>query len=101
MNKNLTIIGECPICERDMIYGPSINKHHMIPKSKGGKETEYLHKVCHQKIHSIWTEKELEREFNNAEKIKENEEIKKFIKFIRNKDLEYYDHNIIHKRRKR
>lgn len=94
------IIGKCPICDRDMIKGPSIDKHHFIPKCRGGKETEFLHKVCHRKIHSLWTEKELEKEFNDPNKVCENEEIQKFIKWIYKKDPEFYDRNEVHNRKK-
>lgn len=100
MSKEPEILGQCPICDREMWVGPSIDKHHMVPKCKGGKATEYLHKICHRKIHSIWTEKELEREFNNAEKIREHEEIQKFIKFISKKEPDFYDKNEQHKRKK-
>lgn len=100
MNNEPEIIGLCPICDREMWKGPSIDKHHMTPKCRGGKETEFLHKVCHRKIHSIWTEKELEKEFNNADKIREHEEIQKFIKFISKKDPDFYDKNEQHKRKK-
>lgn len=100
MSKEPEIVGQCPICDRDMWKGPSIDKHHMVPKCKGGKATEYLHKICHRKIHSIWTEKELEREFNNADKIREHEEIQKFIKFISKKEPDFYDKNEQHKRKK-
>jgi hypothetical protein len=72
----------------------------MVPKCKGGKATEFLHKICHRKIHSIWTEKELEREFNNADKIREHEEIQKFIKFVSKKEPDFYDKNEQHKRKK-
>lgn len=98
--KEPEIIGQCPICERDMWKGDSIDKHHMVPKCRGGKETEYLHKICHRKIHSIWTEKELEREFNDPEVIKQHEEIQKFIKFVKKKEPDYYDRNEKHNRKK-
>ncbi len=100
MSKEPIIIGQCPICDRDMWEGPSVDKHHMVPKCKGGKETEYLHRICHRKIHSIWTEKELEREFNNSDKIREHEEIQKFIKFVSKKEPDFYDRNEQHKRKK-
>jgi hypothetical protein len=29
--------------------GPSINEHHLIPKSKKGKDTVTLHTICHSK----------------------------------------------------
>lgn len=94
------VVGQCPICDRDMLKGDSIDKHHMVPKCRGGKETEYLHKICHRKIHSIWTEKELEKEFNDPIKIREHEEIQKFIKWVSKKEPAFYDRNEKHNRKK-
>ncbi len=94
------VVGICPICDREMWKGSSIDKHHFIPKCRGGKETEYLHKVCHRKIHSIWTEKELEKEFNDPNKIVLHDEIVKFIRFVSKKEPDYYDRNEVHNRKK-
>lgn len=83
--------GKCPICDRDMFDdGKSINRHHFVPKSRGGKEQFYTHTICHNKIHSLWTEKELEQEFSDPERIKENTEMQTFIKWIKNKDPLFY-----------
>jgi hypothetical protein len=38
----------------------------------------------------LWTEKELELEFSDPEKIKENEEMKIFINWIKKKDPLFY-----------
>lgn len=90
--KQKTIIGQCPICDRDMISGDSVNKHHFVPKCRGGKKTEYIHRVCHNKIHKNWpNEKELERDYNDPQKIREDPEMQKFIKWIKKKDPEFYD----------
>lgn len=83
-----------------MWEGPSIDRHHMIPKCRGGRVTEYLHKICHRKIHSIWSEKELEKEYNNPNKILEHEEIQKFVKWVSKKEPNFYDHNDRHSRKK-
>ena len=85
------MIGFCPICGREMIEGTSVNKHHFYPKCKGGKESEFLHKICHRKIHSVFTETELSKVYNNAESIKEHPEIQKFIKWVSKKDPCFYD----------
>ncbi len=83
--------GQCPICHREMFDdGSSINRHHFIPKSRGGKEQFYLHTICHNQIHSLWTEKELELEFSDPEKIKNHEKMKKFIHWISKKDPLFY-----------
>jgi hypothetical protein len=78
----MEIIGLCPICDREMWKGQFVDKHHFLPKCRGGKETEWVHKVCHRKIHSVFTEKELEKKYNNSELLKEHPEMEKFIKLL-------------------
>jgi len=97
--EKIEIVGICPICDRDMWKGPSIDKHHFIPKCKGGKDSEFLHKICHRKIHSLWTEKELEKEYNDPNKVCSHEEIQKFIKWIEKKEPDFYDRNEQHHRK--
>lgn len=82
----------CPICGRE--YGSSTDKHHLIPKTRGGKETTRLHKICHRKIHATFTEKELEKKFNSPEALLENEEIKKFVQWVQKKPIDYYDSSV-------
>lgn len=79
----------------------SSDKHHFVPKSQGGKETEIIHKICHVKIHSLWTEKQLAKDFNTPEKIVENEDMKKFIKWVSKKDPDFYDRSIKSKNKRR
>lgn len=100
MKKDNILLGACPICDRDMIKGPFADKHHFIPKCRGGKATQYLHKVCHRKIHSIWTEKELEMEFNDPNKVCAHPEMQKFIAWIKKKEPNFYDKNATHNRKK-
>ncbi|MCG8326165.1 MAG: HNH endonuclease [Chitinophagales bacterium] len=84
----------CLICERKL-GTQNVSKHHLIPKSQGGKNTKtiLIHNICHQKIHSVFSEKELEREFNTVEKIKNSEEMIKFIKWVSKKDISFYQRN--------
>ncbi len=86
-------LGPCPLCSRSMISGPTVDRHHLVPICRGGKQTEHLHKVCHSKIHHTFSEKQLEKEFNTVEKILENEEIKKFVSWVSKKDPEFVDKN--------
>lgn len=76
-----------------MIEGASIDRHHLVPACRGGKETQHMHKVCHSKIHHTFTEKQLEKEFNSVEKLLENEEIVKFVAWVSKKDPEFVDKN--------
>lgn len=98
--------GPCPICDREMVKGKRIDKHHLVPKCKKGKETVWLHQVCHQKIHSLFTEKELEKQYHEVETIRAHPEIQKFISWVGNKPIDYYNshndsNNRSKKRRKR
>lgn len=81
----------CPLCSRPLA-GPC-NKHHLIPISKGGKHTPtiLLHKICHDKIHAVLTETELRNYYHTIERLQEQEEIARFIKWLRNKPPEFYD----------
>ena len=85
----------CPICDRLLGDKKNTSKHHLIPKSKGGKHTELveLHNICHQKIHSVFTEKELKNDFNTVEKLVVHEEMAKFILWVSKKDPSFYQSN--------
>jgi len=73
-----------------------MSKHHLIPQTrhknkrvKRDLEREDMNKKikicqpCHSKIHSVFTEKEMEREWNTLEKLQSHPEVAKFIVWIR------------------
>ena len=80
----------CPICDRP-IPDSQKDAHHLIPKSKGGKITEYLHRICHKQIHALFTETELANQYHHAEILKEHAEMKKFIAWISSKPDAFYE----------
>jgi hypothetical protein len=79
----------CPLCKRPL--GTYYNKHHLIPKTFKGKETVDIHRICHDKIHSVFTERELKQQYNTIEKLLEHEEIQKFVRWLANKDPDFYE----------
>lgn len=80
----------CPVCQREMISGKSIDDHHLVPKTFKGKETVTVHKICHRKLHSVFTEREMAKYYNTIERLLEHEEIQKFVKWVSKKDPEFY-----------
>ena len=80
----------CPICKRTL-GTINVDRHHLVPKTHGGKEMFEIHKICHRKIHATFTEKELEKKFHTWEELTSNEEIKKFVEWVQKKPSEYYD----------
>lgn len=81
----------CPLCDRPL--ADPCSNHHLIPVSKGGKHTEtvLLHKICHDKIHSVIKEKDLKRTYFTVEKLRHHPDLIKFIEWVRKKPAEFYD----------
>jgi len=80
----------CPLCQRILIDGPFMNYHHLIPKTFKGKEVIPLHSICHAKIHSVFSERELYNYYHTVDRILENQDIQIFIKWVQNKDPNFY-----------
>jgi hypothetical protein len=80
----------CPLCDRPI---PESQKdaHHLIPKSKGGKKTEFLHRICHKQVHALFTETELATKLNHAEVLRAHPEMQKFIAWVKNKPDHFYE----------
>lgn len=83
-------LGPCPICGRPMLAGPSVDRHHFVPKSRGGRETGHVHRICHRKIHSLWTERELEQAWSDPETIRTHPAMRTFLAWLADKHPEFY-----------
>ena len=79
----------CPLCNRPL--GTRIDKHHLKPKTFGGRDTFLIHKICHSKIHSVFSERELDKYYHTVERLLENEHIQNFVKWVSKKDPEFYE----------
>jgi 5-methylcytosine-specific restriction endonuclease McrA len=86
----------CSLCES----APAESKHHTIPKSRGGKDTEGLCTDCHNQIHAVLTNKEMLLEFNSIEKLKEFEQIKKWVAWRRKHPNVTVKHTMSRERKK-
>ncbi len=90
----------CCICGR-LLEGGTVEAHHLIPKTFKGTETVDIHKICHQKIHATFSERELQHYYHTPERLCEHEEMSKFIKWVAKKDVAFYDKNDDTKSRKK
>lgn len=75
------------------MIGPSTDLHHPVPRSHGGRHAVPMHRVCHQKIHSVFTEAELATEYHDWDRLRGHPAIADFIRWIARKPPEYYDRN--------
>ena len=79
----------CPICDR-LIPESQKDAHHLIPKSKGGVFTLYLHRICHKQIHSLFNENQLAKIYNTPQALKTDADMQKFITWVKSKPNSYY-----------
>ncbi|WP_114394751.1 HNH endonuclease signature motif containing protein [Oleisolibacter albus] len=82
-------LGPCPLCGRPMRAGPSVEDHHLVPKSQGGTVTVPLHRVCHRKIHAELNERELRDRYATVEALRAHPAIADFIRWVANKPPEF------------
>jgi len=100
-------IDVCPICNRPV--GGEMQDHHLKPVTFKSRTKEVhekdnlvrIHKICHQKIHATFSEHDLYNHFHTVERLVENEEMAKFIKWVGKKEPDFYDKNDDTKSRKR
>lgn len=87
---NLVALPVCPLCERPIPKAQQ-DAHHLVPKSKGGRHTEYLHRICHRQIHALLTETELARQYATIDALLAHPPLAVFIKWVKTKPDAFYE----------
>lgn len=80
----------CILCKREV---EKLTKHHLVPKQKRGRETILVCIPCSKQIHALFSNKELKQKYNTLNKLNSSGKIKKWIKWVRNKnplDIRYH-----------
>lgn len=75
--------------------------HHLVPRMFRGRETVTLHRICHRKIHSLWTERELKNHFHTIERIREHPDVRQFVAWLRSKPPDFYQRTSESRRKRR
>jgi hypothetical protein len=84
---------KCELCEREHL----LTFHHLIPKSqhknkwfKKNFTKEQMNEGinickddCHKQIHKLISEKELGKNYNTVQKLKNHKEVKKYLKWLK------------------
>ncbi|MDE1147491.1 MAG: HNH endonuclease signature motif containing protein [Azospirillaceae bacterium] len=77
------------MCGRPLVAGPSVEQHHLIPRSAGGRVTVPLHRVCHRKIHAELSERELAVGYATVEALRAHPAIAAFLRWVAGKPPEF------------
>ena len=78
----------CWLCERPM--GQRVEKHHPVPKSRGGRVTQPVHPICHRTLHARFTNAELARIGDDVALLRSDADIAKFLKWIAKKPPDFH-----------
>ena len=80
----------CSLCGRD-IPPAEQDAHHFVPKSKGGRETQLLHRICHRQVHALLSETELARQFNTPQALLTHPDVLKFVAWVQRKPPDFFE----------
>lgn len=80
----------CPLCGR-LIPETQRDEHHLVPRSKGGRETTPLHRICHRQIHALFTERELAEAYCTIDALIAHPELAKFVRWVRRKPDDFFE----------
>ena len=89
----------CPLCQRP-IPADQRDEHHLVPKTKGGRVTQFMHRICHRQIHALFTEAELAQHYNTVEELLTHPEMLKFVEWVRTKPNGFYERSRMSHRRR-
>jgi len=78
----------CALCVRPL--GARVEAHHLTPKTFGGRETVALHPICHRKIHTTLSERELRDRYATVDALRAQPEIAVFLRWIAKKPPDFY-----------
>lgn len=79
----------CPLCGR-VLGTEHIDRHYLIPRTFKGKEQFPIHRICHRKIHSTFTERELLQQYHTWDALRGHAEIRTFIAWVARKPAGFY-----------
>ncbi len=74
-----------------MVPGPSLNEHHLVPRTYGGRETVTVHRICHAKIHAVLSEQLLRDHYHTVESLRGHPDIASFLRWVARKPPEFMD----------
>ena len=80
----------CPLCGRQ-IPSSQRDAHHLVPKSRGGRETAWLHRICHRQLHALFSEGELASRYNHVDALLAHPDVLRFVQWVRSKPPDFHE----------
>ena len=78
----------CPLCGRP--FGARRERHHLVPRSLGGRDIVDLHPICHRKVHTTLTEREIHDGYATIDALTSHPDIAAFIRWVSRKPPDFH-----------
>lgn len=80
-------MARCNLCEREVNH---TSKHHLLPKSQGGKHTQTvdLCQPCHKTIHKTFKNKVLAKKYTTVDNLKQSPDLQAYLDWIKKRNIE-------------
>ncbi|WP_309381038.1 HNH endonuclease [Cerasicoccus frondis] len=85
MSKKIVEDLACSLCGR-ATPAKHAEKHHLVPRSKGGTDTIDVCRNCGDQVHKLFSNNELRDEYNTLEKLRTAPGMEKWIRWVRKQD---------------
>ena len=79
---------QCWLCDRPI--GTRVEWHHVVPKSRGGRETVAVHPICHRTLHALFTNVALARAAGDRAQLQQSPELTRFLGWIAGKPPDFH-----------
>ena len=60
-----------------------MSKHHIVPKSEGGRDTVDLCAACHKTLHSFFTNETLANELNTLDALRQDPDGARYLAWVK------------------
>ena len=92
--------GVCALCGRPVA---ELTRHHLIPRSRHANRRNkrefdrhevhariaWLCRPCHDHVHNVLSEKQLERDYNTTARLRAHDEVARFVEWISSKPADF------------
>ncbi|MBW4329995.1 HNH endonuclease [Stakelama sp. CBK3Z-3] len=78
----------CALCGR--VLGLRIEYHHVVPKSRGGRETVPVHPICHRAIHGTLSNAELATSHAGMDAVRADPAMARFLDWVADKPPDFH-----------
>ena len=80
----------CPLGDRPIPDGQQ-DAHHLVPKSREGRQTQSFHRICHRQIHALLAEAKLARRYPGVDALLSHPEVARLVAWVKSQPDDFYE----------